>query len=60
MVAGFDEGSDGADQSLVAYVCLVCDGVTGHDESGEHAPPYPRAQGKGLAPSGSVQTSGPW
>src|SRR5262250_3993008 len=60
MVAGFYEGADCADQSLVAHVCLVCDGFTGHDESGEQAPPCPRAQGKGLAPSGGVQASAPF
>ena len=46
-------------QGLVAHVCLVCDGFTGHDESGEQALTYPRAKGKGLAPSGGVQASWP-
>ena len=31
---------------LVPYVCLVCDGFTGHDESGEQALTYPKEQGQ--------------
>src|SRR6267142_1727998 len=48
MVAGFCEGPDCADQSLVAHVCLVCDGVTCDDESGEQALTYPRTRAKDL------------
>src|SRR5262245_30887688 len=38
MVAGFCEGPYCADQSLVAHVCLVCDGFTCHDKSGGSVP----------------------
>jgi hypothetical protein len=59
MVAGFCEGPDGAEHSLVAHVGLVCARFPGPDESGSQALTGPRAQGKGLTPSGGVQASGP-
>src|SRR6516165_2316392 len=59
MVAGFCKGPYCAPESLVAHVCLVCDGLAGHDQSGEQALTDPRPKGKGFTPSSGVQTSGP-